>query len=104
MDIEELKELEAKATPGPWEARWNGTLGRASITAGKPISLQAEVHRCGYGNQPPEAELIVILRNLAPELMALWEAVNQQQAARAGRSCHSVIRRAIDALNKKARG
>ena len=72
--IERLKEIEEKATPGPWiEGHHNG----------KPIRM---IVRRGYLNTDPveldesRANLLIQqhLRNLAHELIALWEAVEKE--------------------------
>ena len=50
MDVTELKALEARANPAPW--------------GGVPLSS-------------PNIPFMVALRNVAPELLDLWEALNE---------------------------
>lgn len=65
--IERLKELDAKATPGPWQTRF---IYRA-YSAGRDLpDLE-------YGTKPeqdwPDCELIAEMRNALPELLAQGE-------------------------------
>lgn len=52
MDVTELKALEAQARQAPWE--------------GIPLSA-------------PNVPFVVALRNVAPELLDLWESLNEWQ-------------------------
>ena len=77
MSLEKLKELESKATPGPWK-------GRELICFGIGQATGPE-HELTSKMQPPypwyfDAALIYRLRNLAPELLALWEEENTIRA------------------------
>jgi hypothetical protein len=60
--IERLRELLAKATPGPWKAE-SKNLGHAEYRAVGP----AVINRAAADR---DAELIALLRNLAPALLA----------------------------------
>ena len=106
MDIAELKELEQAIIPGPWHSKWDGTLGRCSVTAGKPTSLNISVHRGGYGNMPPEAEFIRTMRNLAPEFLAVIHAAKNAMALEPNHELRSLreeqLQEALDAWHEKA--
>ena len=73
MTIDELKELEAKATPGPWQALKTG--------------CECDDPYCNHGNfsyalkhcnideiSSNDLDFIAVIRNIAPELIALWES------------------------------
>ena len=81
MDVTELKALEAQARPAPWE--------------GIPLSA-------------PNIPFLVAMRNLAPELLDLWEACNHaksdSQTDEFGDSIQIPIKleNAIGRLNEKA--
>ena len=87
--LERLKELNEKATPGPWESRahegmdegcrcmscWHTDGG--DIDA--PLEWESLTRKCGHCSElilgSVDSELIAATRNLLPELLALWEAV-----------------------------
>lgn len=91
--LERMKELEAKATPAPWGTEdgveWhltpNGPEDRAvGIKLYNPRNPRDEDDETTIGmlnHYIPEgqsnAKLIAALRNLAPELIAVWEAANK---------------------------
>lgn len=74
----ELNAIEARAaaaTEGPWEKdRWDGTLGRGSLSV--PSKLRVLVTRFNYGNAgSPDLEFIAAARTDVPRLVkALREA------------------------------
>lgn len=72
ITIEELKALEQAATPGPWKQRELICFGEGQSTTPK-FSLTSELNRPYPWEN--DGKLIVILRNLAPELIALMEIV-----------------------------
>jgi hypothetical protein len=86
MDIVELKELERKATPGPWGNEWYYEEGDRSPF----IEATAKL----------DAKLLATLRNLSPELIALWEAGNRFYNA-PGYGVEG-LHAALIALNEKA--
>ena len=66
-NIEMLREMEAKATPGPWQEGSHD---------GRPIPIT--IWSRNHPNEPitesrANLVLIQILRNLAPDLLAIWE-------------------------------
>ena len=94
--IAKLKALEAKAHPGPWTHN-----GCAAIDG--PIVWQdvtMHIYDEG-GHSPDDAAFIVALRNLAPQLIALWESCNAMQTTWDSRAFVS-NREALRALNAKA--
>jgi Lar family restriction alleviation protein len=60
-DIERLRELLAKATPGPWQVSGTGFL------------LSAERHCIGDGVYGPDAQLIAAMHEALPNLLADYE-------------------------------
>jgi len=90
MNIDKLKELEAKATRGPWQVmppendkpylRIRGTrLGyRYKITNVHDVIYEG-VHERERQETESNADLLATLRNLAPHLIALWEAAKQMR-------------------------
>lgn len=108
VNLETLKKLEAAASPAPWKPNpIHETEGDGAWGAGPLVEPTAEedleIMECGDWCQDDQerlagddAELIAALRNLAPEFLALWEAV--------GRIWEPPIyvRDALDALNAKA--
>lgn len=72
MNIEELKALEQAATPGPWKQRELICFGEGQ-SATPMFRLEKDMERPYPWEN--DGKLIVILRNLAPELIALVEAL-----------------------------
>lgn len=92
--IEKLKQLEQAATPGPWQTRF---LFRAMESARRDPKLLTG----GDGSRDwADSELMETLRNLATELIGLWEAANAEVDSPEGIS--PGLLRAIDALNAAA--
>jgi hypothetical protein len=106
MTIDELKALERKATPGPWDnPEWDAVERFYDVCAG----IGSEQHQvfvtqdiCSK-NAGENARFIVSIRNLVPEFLALWEACNEP-APRADRGAEWMERivHARNDLNFKA--
>ena len=114
MTIDELKELEEKATPGPWKVRPNPFDNWGTVTCF--ITIKGEEWRLpvcttsipwmyrpedlGKNKAPSpideNAHLISAMRNLAAELLALWQAGKDGDI--------EAIVAATDALDVKANG
>ena len=104
MNVADMKELEEQVASGPWESKWDGTLGHGSVYV--PKRLDISISRFGYGNASPEAPYIAAMRNLAPELLDLWEAANlfyitPSDSVDGWRACQD-LGSAIERLNDKA--
>jgi hypothetical protein len=100
MNPFELKAMDRKATPAPWdkpehdpdEDIWDACAGVGSE--------QHQVFVCQElcnKRSDCDSDLIVTLRNLAPELIALWEACKNH-----GHPDADYINEALAALNAKA--
>ena len=115
--LERLKELNEKATPGPWLSQEHEGIDDGCrcmscwhLDGGDVDSLHGNdplTRKCKHCSEmilsKEDADVIAATRNLLPELLALWEAVNKQQSAPDGRNCHSTtLCKAFDALEKKA--
>jgi hypothetical protein len=99
--IEKMKAMEAATTKGTWwvvdgGAHWNNpSITNFSIAWSPDAELVADTV---YTRA--DADFLVAMKELTPELLALWEAVKKQQSAP---DCHSTtLRKAFDALEKKA--
>lgn len=87
--IEKLKALEAAATPRPWEG----------------VKHLDDVHTTTMYLSKEDTYLADTLRNLAPELIALWEAQLAWKECDPDGPCKErleAIDAALDALNAKA--
>lgn len=71
--LERLKELEAKATPGPWQAVGNGVHAKDRAIAGEGFLFDHEGVLC----DDDDARLIAEMRNALPKLLALAEAAKK---------------------------
>ena len=83
MNIDALKKLERQATPAPWKETGNGSMIEAP---GEPYPV-AKVYGYGRFNRKhskveADGRMIAAFRNLAPELIALWEAANNDGTMR----------------------
>ncbi len=107
-DLDALEALLAAATPGPWEAR-RDLSGWSAWHDGLPIEVGDE-----GGLSEPDAALIVALRNVAPELLAVVRAAEAVRGrgldahghARTDRRtlhAHCALSDALDALRAKLR-
>lgn len=71
--IEKLQELLAKATPAPWGTDEDGVTCPPDRPDQAPFYVEFE------GAKDADSQLVAALRNLAPEMMALWEAANSAE-------------------------
>ena len=76
-----LEQLEQSATHGPWQAgrpdmtSYDGDTGFAFKNVYLPDEGEKQVEiKCRTLRVHEDAQLIAMLRNLAPELIALWKA------------------------------
>jgi hypothetical protein len=105
MTLDELIELEKRATPGPWsEFVYKDEHG---LMATAPYHRTAG-NKAAYEYGLADSHLLTILRNLAPELLALWKAANDQAYGHdspiEGISFSNYkIYKVLDALNSKAK-
>lgn len=67
--IDKLQALLGAATPGPWDNRFAGTIGRSDVCPAQSSS------KGRFTTTSTNAELIVALVNAAPELLAVVRAV-----------------------------
>lgn len=76
MRPEEMKALEAAATPGKWFTQDEWEEGALGIMSWAPDDGGETLHQITrhYVVDEYDARFIVRLRNLSPELIALWEA------------------------------
>ena len=91
MTIDELKGLEAKAVPAPWTPEaWFGSEDPEWVAIG-PVHVCRHDDCDGDCSEPGseleqaamcDGRLMCALRNLAPELLALWEAANNDGTMR----------------------
>lgn len=113
MTIEEIEQLEQAATPRPWYRALDEYHNSNIIIMDDAILFSNE----GHGSDRPaeDIHLICVLRNLAPELIALWKAmnmvyslpdvtsINEMLAQSDAEMAHiESIETAIEALNAKA--
>ena len=94
--LERLKELNEKATPGPWESRahegidegcrcmscWHTDGGDIDSLHGNNSLTRKCKHCSEMILNKEDADVIAATRNLLPELLALWEAVNELSITR----------------------
>lgn len=69
MNLDELEELERRATPGPWACRWIGGL-RDVYVANGPDDLELLATRDNRTGADADVKLVVALRNQVRELVA----------------------------------
>jgi len=73
--IDRLKELDAKATPGPWQSVEYGVHSRKKAIAGRGFGPLIDNHVCDTVIcDQSDAELIAASRNALPKLLAFVEA------------------------------
>jgi hypothetical protein len=91
--LEQLQALERAASPAPFvaESVWTGKHSGADVVyaADRQAVCECDEHDGGLGGGHRNVELIVALRNAAPQLLALWSAC---EAARTAKCSHDVIR------------
>ncbi len=71
--IKKLRELEAEASPGPWE-HIHIHFGEELIKMGQQVSFEDTERARGYMQLEADAVLVVELRNALPKLLAVVEA------------------------------
>lgn len=103
-DLNRLRELLDKATPGPWNGYDDsGSTGRQEI-----VASGVTVARCYVGNPNGrnDAQLIVALRNCAPEMLAVVDAARRidQWSGDLYEFDYDIIRDALAALDAKMGG
>lgn len=79
MNLRDLKAIEASSSPAPWSYFYKSKydewhVGAAQAVGGMKIALFQD--GCPTECAESDTALIATLRNLAPDLLALWEAVN----------------------------
>jgi hypothetical protein len=96
MNIEELKKLRLNSPAGPWR------VGRNSMD--NPAGVWSDHLGIGWVPMACAAEYVVALENLAPELIALWEAVDEDNRWEDGSPCDCPrpVCKALNDLNSKA--
>ena len=94
--IDKLKLLESKAHPGPWTHNYSAAIHGPIVWQCETMHIYDE-----GGHSPDDAAFIVAFRNLAPQLIALWESCNAMQTTWDSRAFVS-NREALRALNAKA--
>lgn len=110
--IERLKELHEKATPGPWLTAGEDKAFVYALDCGTnrfwaPIQ-SAGPNRADRKEIEAVAGLMVATRNLLPELIALWEAVNVGLESASGKSDRDLLayleglEKGVVALNSRA--
>ena len=87
MKIEDLRAMESKATDAPWTRRNMQALatedgewmacGPIHSPEEEEIDDEDEADSICEGKAEDDATLLMALRNLAPELIAMWEAGNE---------------------------
>ena len=116
--LERLKELNEKATHGPWLSQEHEGIDDGCrcmscwhLDGGDVDSLHGNdslTRKCKHCSEmildKDDADLIAATRNLLPELLALWEAADEyfwKDAAYPGASTQALFD-ALDALNARA--
>lgn len=111
--IEQLRALEATATPGPWETKIIQDADDGSWSPFPPCHDpedfwedcdEDQADSLAQASAVKDCELIDALRNLAPELLDLWEAVQDQRDNGNTNDLRPDLFPALAALNAKAAG
>ena len=114
--LERLKELNEKATPGPWLSQEHEGIDDGCrcmscwhLDGGDVDSLHGNdslTRKCKHCSEmildKDDADLIAATRNLLPELLALWEAVNEWTGSWEGSAEEETLIEAKVALNARA--
>ena len=114
--LERLKELNEKATPGPWLSQEHEGIDDGCrcmscwhLDGGDVDSLHGNdslTRKCKHCSEmildKDDADLIAATRNLLPELLALWEAVNEWTGSWEGSAEEETLIEAKIALNARA--
>lgn len=102
--IEDLKVMESVATPRPWLQSKRSDQVYARLPNGTVNILRTWNY--GGGKAALNRALILALRNLAPELLALWEAVHEASEIGPNHPLRQFreirVQESLDALNAKA--
>lgn len=70
IDLQRLKELEAKATPGPWkQGGWTCGASQYSMMSMKDSNLELGRFHSGFMGDIRNSELTIFLRNNAPQII-----------------------------------
>ena len=72
--LEKLKDLEAKASQAPWGTDEDGVTCPPDRPDQAPFYVEFE------GAEDVDSQLVAALRNLAPEMIALWAAADSAEA------------------------
>ena len=114
--LERLKELNEKATPVPWLSQEHEGIDDVCrcmscwhLDGGDVDSLNGNdslTRKCKHCSEmildKDDADLIAATRNLLPELLALWEAVNEWTGSWEGSAEEETLIEAKIALNARA--
>ena len=114
--LERLKELNEKATPGPWLSQEHEGIDDGCrcmscwhLDGGDVDSLNGNnslTRKCKHCSEmilnKEDADVIAATRNLLPELIALWEAVNEWTGSWEGSAEEETLIEAKIALNARA--
>lgn len=105
MDVEDLRKLESRATPRPWKGRELVFHGQGQAT-GPAHEIPDDIRTASVLPWTADCLLIARMRNLAPELLELWEAANLFYVTPGGgveglHACQD-LESAIKRLNDKA--
>ena len=114
--LERLKELNEKATPGPWLSQEHEGIDDGCrcmscwhLDGGDVDSLHGNntlTRKCKHCSEmilnKEDADVIAATRNLLPELIALWEAVNEWTGSWEGSAEEETLIEAKIALNARA--
>lgn len=73
-ELDRLKELEAKATPGSWNTDKNDIDRHRYLVRIRTANRGILFRTTNYGKMIEDAELVVAFRNLLPKLIAVVEA------------------------------
>lgn len=105
MDVEDFKKLESRATPRPWKGRELVCHGQGQAT-GPAHEIPEDIRTASVLPWTADCLLIARMRNLAPELLDLWDACNEMDGIGAEHPMRSFraecVKTALNALNEKA--
>ena len=104
--LKRLRELEAAATPGPWDIRTpnSDSYGDATYKVFPPDGDDWSYFMCdeGYYNtapRKPDAEFMVAIRNALPKLLAVVEAAQACANYETGRTPLRLALAALEGAN-----
>ena len=111
LTLQEFKEIEAKATPAPWDvvcdfiASDNREFSLGSMGDNSWDSSSVLAHGLTEENGPHNKELVSLSRNLLPEFIKVWDALEQAYETLSYRSdgqTHNLLL-AFEELREKAK-